>query len=165
MIYQPAARRSTQRLAWRGRAPGPITRATLRDAHGEFTVIGRARRLADRSRTSRRRRRGSRPRSPRFPRERTIVTGDFNSDALVVPPPQVGRGVRRWRAATGRCSPGRRHPASTCAWLAVPFLPIDHVYAGPGWATVSVTRGPKLGSDHYPVVAILAPVARCWQAG
>ena len=36
-------------------------------------------------------------------------------------------------------------------------LPIDHVYAGPGWRTVSVQRGPKLGSDHYPVIVTLAP--------
>ena len=41
----------------------------------------------------------------------------------------------------------------------LPVLPIDHVYAGPGWATVSVERGPSIGSDHYPLVVILAPVA------
>lgn len=39
-----------------------------------------------------------------------------------------------------------------------PYLPIDHVYAGRGWATVSVERGPELGSDHYPVVVVLSPV-------
>lgn len=40
----------------------------------------------------------------------------------------------------------------------LPFLPIDHVYAGPGWATVKVERGPWLGSDHYPLIVTLAPV-------
>ena len=40
-----------------------------------------------------------------------------------------------------------------------PYLPIDHIYAGRGWETVSVERGPRLGSDHYPVVVRLAPVA------
>ena len=34
-----------------------------------------------------------------------------------------------------------------------PFLPIDHIYAGKAWKTVSIIRGPRLGSDHYPVVA------------
>lgn len=40
-----------------------------------------------------------------------------------------------------------------------PMLPIDHVYAGKGWRAVSVTRGPRLGSDHYPMVVVLAPSA------
>ena len=39
-----------------------------------------------------------------------------------------------------------------------PFLPIDHVYAGKDWRTVSVKRGPRLGSDHYPVIVTLARV-------
>ncbi len=32
--------------------------------------------------------------------------------------------------------------------------------AGPGWATVKVERGPWLGSDHYPLIVTLAPVAQ-----
>ena len=36
------------------------------------------------------------------------------------------------------------------------FAPIDQVFAGSAWRAVSVTRGPKLGSDHYPVVVVLA---------
>lgn len=40
----------------------------------------------------------------------------------------------------------------------VPFLPIDHVYAGKAWRTVSVKRGPRLGSDHYPVIVTMARV-------
>lgn len=39
----------------------------------------------------------------------------------------------------------------------VPFLPIDHVYAGSAWRTVSIKRGPKRGSDHYPLIVVLAP--------
>lgn len=38
--------------------------------------------------------------------------------------------------------------------VSVPILPIDHFYAGGGWKTVSVRRGPDLGSDHYPLVAV-----------
>ena len=43
--------------------------------------------------------------------------------------------------------------------MGLPFalLPIDHVYAGPGWRTVRAERGPRLGSDHYPVIVTLAP--------
>jgi endonuclease/exonuclease/phosphatase (EEP) superfamily protein YafD len=94
-----------------------------------------------------------------LPRERTIVTGDFNST-----PWSFAR--RNWDKAFGLV----RRDRALFTWPAgritqrrikvpVPLLPIDHVYAGPAWATVSVSRGPKLGSDHYPVVAILAPVA------
>ncbi|HEY3948292.1 endonuclease/exonuclease/phosphatase family protein [Phenylobacterium sp.] len=37
-----------------------------------------------------------------------------------------------------------------------PFIPIDHIYAGSLWRTVKVERGPRLGSDHYPLIATLA---------
>jgi endonuclease/exonuclease/phosphatase (EEP) superfamily protein YafD len=91
------------------------------------------------------------------PRERLIVAGDFNSA-----PWSFAR--RRWDAAFGLPRRDRAlysWPARLSAslpWLRAPLLPIDHVYAGPGWATVSVTRGPRLSSDHYPVVVTLAPV-------
>jgi endonuclease/exonuclease/phosphatase (EEP) superfamily protein YafD len=39
--------------------------------------------------------------------------------------------------------------------FSVPFLSIDHIYAGSSWKMVSVKRGPRLGSDHYPLVATL----------
>lgn len=49
------------------------------------------------------------------------------------------------------------------SWPANPtniaFLPIDHVYAGKNWRTASIARGPHLGSDHYPVVAVLERVS------
>ena len=38
----------------------------------------------------------------------------------------------------------------------IPFMPIDHVYAGSNWRTVKVERGPRLGSDHYPLIMTLA---------
>ena len=37
-----------------------------------------------------------------------------------------------------------------------PLLPIDHVYAGPRWKTVRIARGPRMGSDHYPLVMTFA---------
>ena len=41
--------------------------------------------------------------------------------------------------------------------LRSPFalLAIDHIYAGADWKPVNVARGARLGSDHYPIVAIL----------
>ena len=94
-----------------------------------------------------------------LPRDRMILAGDFNSTPWSF---QRRRDDRRW-GLTRRDRGLATWPAERVAewrWPApFPFLPIDHVYAGPGWATVSVERGPRLGSDHYPVVVTLAPVA------
>lgn len=140
-------------------AHGPINRATYRDARGAFTVIGvhytwptdpqnqqpQEQRLAETI--------------ARFPRGRTIVAGDFNSA-----PWSFTR--RRWDAvfALPRRDRALFSFPSTVSdhfhWLGrVQVLAIDHVYAGPDWATVSVRRGPALGSDHRPVVVTLAPRA------
>ncbi|WP_334162822.1 endonuclease/exonuclease/phosphatase family protein [Phenylobacterium sp.] len=141
-------------------APGPLTRAIFEDARGRYTVIGvhyawptdpqdqqpQERRLA--------RVLGETDRA------RTIVAGDFNSA-----PWSFSR--RRWDAEFGVIRRDRAlfsWPAlqyKRLPWLGIfPFLPIDHVYAGSDWATVKVERGPRLGSDHYPVLVTLAPVAR-----
>jgi endonuclease/exonuclease/phosphatase (EEP) superfamily protein YafD len=37
-----------------------------------------------------------------------------------------------------------------------PILAIDQLYAARAWRTVEVRRLPKAGSDHYPVLAVLA---------
>lgn len=140
-------------------AVGPLSHAVFRDAEGSFDVVGvhdgwptdggdqqrqearLAHVLAD------------------LPKDRTIVTGDFNST-----PWSFAR--RQWDAAFGLI----RRDRAIFTWPAgkvtsrrikvpVPILPIDHVCAGPAWATVDIHRGPILGSDHYPVVVTLAPVA------
>jgi endonuclease/exonuclease/phosphatase (EEP) superfamily protein YafD len=90
------------------------------------------------------------------PRERMILTGDFNSSpwsfALRRTEKRLGL-IRRDKALP-------TFPATRRGFLwPAPVLPIDHVYAGPGWATVKVERGPRLGSDHYPLIVTLAPVA------
>jgi endonuclease/exonuclease/phosphatase (EEP) superfamily protein YafD len=89
-------------------------------------------------------------------RERLIIAGDFNltpwSFALRRVDGRLGlerrdRAIATWPACP---NPG---PWPVC----VPaFLPIDHVYAGPAWRTVAISRGPRLGSDHYPLVVDLA---------
>ena len=97
----------------------------------------------------------------RLPSERMIITGDFNSTPFAF-------AMRRGEHPIGLPRRDRALATFPAKWLAdgpirspIPFLPIDHVYAGPGWATVSVERGPSgLGSDHNPVVVTLAPVAR-----
>ncbi|HEX5378976.1 MAG TPA: endonuclease/exonuclease/phosphatase family protein [Phenylobacterium sp.] len=82
---------------------------------------------------------------------RTILAGDFNSTpwSFVRRREEAKYGMeRRTRALPTWPADGR---------FGLAFLPIDHVYAGSGWRTVSITRGPPIGSDHYPLVAIFAP--------
>ncbi len=87
-----------------------------------------------------------------LPADRTILTGDLNSTPWSFNRQRDDRTlglIRRDRAV-----------ATWPTWSPVAFLPIDHIYAGPGWATVKVERGPNLGSDHYPLIVTLAPVSR-----
>jgi endonuclease/exonuclease/phosphatase (EEP) superfamily protein YafD len=92
-----------------------------------------------------------------FPKEDLIVAGDFNSTpwsfSLKKQDRLFGlerrtRGVFSWPAGYVSERLGIKAP--------FPVLAIDQVYAGSAWRTVSVRRGPKLGSDHYPVVIELA---------
>jgi endonuclease/exonuclease/phosphatase (EEP) superfamily protein YafD len=134
----------------------PIAGATFRDAHGEFSVFGthytwpiyggwqqaQGRVIADLL--------------GRFPKDRLILSGDFNStpwsfsrrreDAMFGLERRT-RALFSWPADRGLAGVG----------LPFALLPIDHVYAGPGWRTVRAERGPLLGSDHYPVIVTLAP--------
>lgn len=84
------------------------------------------------------------------PKDRLILTGDFNSASwsFARRREDVSMGLERRDRALATW------PATMPFGLA--FLPIDHVYAGAGWKTVEVVRGPRLGSDHYPLVATLA---------
>lgn len=94
-----------------------------------------------------------------FPKDRLIVSGDFNStpwsfsmrrqDRLFGLERRT-RGLASWPAG----DVSRLHLASP-----FPLLAIDQIYAGEAWRTVRVKRGPKLGSDHYPLVIVLAPAA------
>ena len=92
----------------------------------------------------------------RMPRERMILAGDFNAAAWS----QV---IRRLDGSLGLIRRDRGVPTFPAQVFGrpwpLPFLSIDHVYAGPGWKTVRVERGPWLGSDHYPLIVTLAPVA------
>ncbi len=90
-----------------------------------------------------------------FDRSSLIVAGDFNvtpwsfalrrQDARFAIP-RLSRALATW-------------PAARTQWgftIPIPILPLDHIYAGPAWRLVSLRRGPRLGSDHFPLVAVLA---------
>jgi endonuclease/exonuclease/phosphatase (EEP) superfamily protein YafD len=92
----------------------------------------------------------------RQPRELLIVAGDFNltpwSFALRRLDGSLGLERRDRALATWPACPG---PVGRFV-CSPPFLPIDHIYAGPAWRTVRIRRGPPLGSDHYPLIIDLA---------
>jgi endonuclease/exonuclease/phosphatase (EEP) superfamily protein YafD len=137
-----------------------ITNATYSDALGEFTVVGvhghwptEIARVREQSERLRRHMAG-------WPRARIIMAGDFNSTPWSFVRRRADRDmglIRRTRAVFSWPADRANHNPMSAP---LPFLPIDHIYAGEGWATVSVRRGPRLGSDHYPIVAVLAPVRR-----
>lgn len=139
------------------RVTPPTAGMRLHDARGDFTVIGTHYTWPVHGELQQAQGRSLKRLLARFPQERLILTGDFNStpwsfsrrreDELFGLERRT-RGLFTWPA---RDAPwrGRRTP--------FPLLPIDHVYAGPGWRTVKVERGPRTGSDHYPVIVTLAP--------
>lgn len=92
-----------------------------------------------------------------------LVAGDFNAT------PWSSGFVRvmaaGWQRATGLA------PTWPTRGQGVVGIAIDHIVASPHWRRVDSARGPDLGSDHYPVRAMLAraPSARCpgarWSTG
>lgn len=92
----------------------------------------------------------------RYDRKRLIVVGDMNLTPWSF---ALQRQDRRWGL--------ERRTRALFSWPVrpflrgrlsspLPFLPIDQVYAGSDWRTVSIERGPRLGSDHLPIVTVLA---------
>lgn len=87
----------------------------------------------------------------RMDRDSLIVVGDFNSTpwSFALRRQDHDFGIeRRTRALS-------TWPTKKRGVRLLPFLPIDHLYAGKSWRTVSVERGPALGSDHFPVLIVL----------
>jgi endonuclease/exonuclease/phosphatase (EEP) superfamily protein YafD len=93
-----------------------------------------------------------------LPKDRMILAGDFNSTPWSFTLRALDRRLGLIRRTRAMASFPADRPIVGGWTLPLPLLPIDQVYAGAGWRTVSVSRGPKLGSDHYPVVVVLAPV-------
>lgn len=151
----PAARREFE-IGPPWKTMPSVARATFSSPHGEFTVVGLHYTWPTNSVQRSHPARISEVLS-RYNHRNLIVLGDFNltpwSFALARQDAIFGlerrtRGIFTWPA-----QPITRGNI----WFPFPFLAIDHIYAGQGWRTVKVERGPRLGSDHYPVIAILAP--------
>jgi endonuclease/exonuclease/phosphatase (EEP) superfamily protein YafD len=129
--------------------------ATYSDSAGAFTIFGVHRPWPTRFVRDREETAALEAMVATRPRDRSIVMGDFNSTPWSFARRREDKAlglIRRTRALFSW--PAERVSHNRLPAL-FPVLPIDHVYAGPGWRTVSVKRGPKLGSDHYPVLAIL----------
>jgi endonuclease/exonuclease/phosphatase (EEP) superfamily protein YafD len=89
-----------------------------------------------------------------MPLAKAIVGGDFNMTpwAFGIREQDQAIGLRRLTAGVPTW------PARLPGYLAksVAILPIDHIYASAGLSLISLTRGPRLGSDHYPLVAVFS---------
>ena len=129
--------------------------ATLRHPSGDFTVVAThfvwpipAGRQQDQSRLLV-------AKVAPFDKASLIVTGDFNSTpwSFSLRRQDKALGLERRTHAVASWPTGA---FSRLASAPFPILPIDQVYAGKAWKTVKVERGPRLGSDHRPVVVTLA---------
>lgn len=86
---------------------------------------------------------------PRLDTRSLILAGDFNLTPWSFAMDELDRGMAPVRRVT-------RALPSFPAWFgaggrALPILPIDHVFAGPGWSVERVERLPATGSDHFPL--------------
>jgi len=90
-----------------------------------------------------------------FDRNSVILAGDFNatpwSFSLRRQDSLLGLQRRDHALASWSVRPYSRYKL----WTPFPIMPIDHIYAGASWKTVSVATGPKVGSDHLPIIAVL----------
>lgn len=152
--HAPISEGPGQQADW---SPGPLARAQFAHPAGPYTVIGIHHSWPTEIDTHQAQQAQLVEAAAVGEPARTIVSGDFNSTPWsfshrqwdeVIGLIRRDKAVSTWPARTSRRAP----------WAGVPFLPIDHVYAGEGWATVSVRRGPRLGSDHYPLIVRLSPV-------
>lgn len=81
-----------------------------------------------------------------------ILAGDFNMAPWTVK-------LRGFTRATGLGRFNTFRPTWPMRWRSVPLLPllpIDNVFASPHFANISTTVGPRLDSDHRPVIADIA---------
>ena len=134
--------------------PG-IARATFTAPGGDFSVVGLHLTWPTQSWQKTQRRRVAEMLG-RYDKNRLVVIGDFNltpwSFALLHQDQDWG--LRRLDKAMFSW-PARPFWRGRIA-SPVPLLPIDHVYVGADWQMISINRGPRLGSDHFPVVVTLA---------
>ena len=91
----------------------------------------------------------------RFDHANLIVVGDFNLTpwSFRLKRQDARFGLARLTHAIFTFPAG--HIAHWGMTFPFPLLPIDQVYAGASWRPVSIARGQAMGSDHYPIVAVL----------
>jgi endonuclease/exonuclease/phosphatase (EEP) superfamily protein YafD len=91
--------------------------------------------------------------------ETTLVAGDFNLPSGTF---QLKKLATSFRLAV---APNVRSWPATWAWPASwrwpPIWGIDHLFVGSRWAIEDISRGPFLGSDHYPLLAKLELHGAC----
>jgi endonuclease/exonuclease/phosphatase (EEP) superfamily protein YafD len=98
-----------------------------------------------------------------LPQDSTVVAGDLNSTPWSFALAGLEQDMGLNRLTHGQMTfPARKYVGAGLENRArelpgvFAFAPIDHIFAGAGWQPVRVWRGPRLGSDHFPVVADLA---------
>jgi len=79
-----------------------------------------------------------------------LMAGDFNTTPWA-------RSYRALTDGTGLRGSARAR-ASWPTFLPVPVVPIDHVLVSQELAVAAQSRGPDLGSDHYPIIVELRAV-------
>lgn len=92
----------------------------------------------------------------RCDRSRLIVAGDFNLTPWSFALKDLGQGLGLERRDRGVFTWPARQFLGGRAYRLAPVMPLDHIFAGSAWRTVSLSRGPALGSEHYPLIAVLA---------
>jgi endonuclease/exonuclease/phosphatase (EEP) superfamily protein YafD len=137
----------------------PATRATFASPDGDFTVIGVHYTWPTPDGMQQAQGRRLETYIDRYPKDRLIVAGDLNSTPWSFTRRDEDRRFGLERRTRALFSWPAQEFSRRRLRVPFPFLPIDHVYAGSGWRTVKVERGPVLGSDHYPVIVTLAPAA------
>ena len=92
----------------------------------------------------------------RYDRAHLIVAGDFNLTPWSFALRGLDRALGLQRVDRAAYSWPARVAFGGLRVKTVPFLPIDHVYAGSAWRLVSLTRAPPPGSDHDALEVVLA---------
>lgn len=139
------------------RAWAPTARATFAPRDGGYTVVGTHTSWPTFGDFQQRQGRRLARVLAELPQDRLILAGDFNSTPWSFSRRAEDDLFGLERRTQGLFSwPAPDFALKRQVKLPLPVLAIDQVYAGRDWKTVSVTRGPPLGSDHYPVLVVLA---------
>lgn len=89
----------------------------------------------------------------REPAEKIVVIGDLNATPWSFALADITEGIGLSRATRWVTS----WPTAEADLPLPALLPIDHALLGTHW-TAQIERGPSIGSDHYPLTAILKRV-------